>query len=304
MKRSSLGGSDSLDVYGREFRSMMEGVDEEEGGGGGGGGVGEKKRRLGVHQVKALEKYFDMENKLEPERKVKLAQEIGLQPRQVAIWFQNRRARWKTKQLERDYGVLKANYDSLKRSYETLQHDNQDLLEQIRELKGKMNGEDDGERKVTVTVKEEAVESFSGGGDKSKSTAAVSLDIETELNFGDNHFHGGGGGGNASIFAEFKDWSSDSDSASAILNDDNSPNAAAMSSSGAAFLTASDNPAQFSEIPKNILGDSYDDSQFVKIEEHNFFAAGEEPCTILLSEEQAPTFPWCSPDDWNWEDES
>nr|GME17709.1 homeobox-leucine zipper protein ATHB-6-like [Ipomoea batatas] len=302
MKRSSLGGSDSLDVYGWEFRSMMEGVDEEEAAAGGcGGGMGEKKRRLGVHQVKALEKYFDMENKLEPERKVKLAQELGLQPRQVAIWFQNRRARWKTKQLERDYGVLKANYDSLKRSYETLQHDNQDLLKQIRELKGKMNGED-GERKVTV--KEEAVESFSGGG-KSKPTAA---DNETELNFDDNHFHGGGGGGgNASIFAEFKDWSSDSDS-SAIMNEDNSPNAA-MSSSGAAaaaaaFFTASDNPAQFSEIPKNILGDSYDDSQFVKIEEHNFFAAGEEPCTILLSEEQAPTFPWICPDDWNWEDES
>nr|GMC64929.1 homeobox-leucine zipper protein ATHB-6-like [Ipomoea batatas] len=279
----------------------MEGVDEEESAGGGCGGMGEKKRRLGVHQVKALEKYFDLENKLEPERKVKLAQELGLQPRQVAIWFQNRRARWKTKQLERDYGVLKANYDSLKRSYETLQHDNQDLLKQIRELKGKMNGED-GERKVTVTVtvKEEAVESFSGGG-KSKLTAA---DNETELNFEDNHFHGGGGG-NASIFAEFKDWSSDSDS-SAILNEDNSPNAA-MSSSGAAaaaFFTASDNPAQFSEIPKNILGDSYDDSQFVKIEEHNFFAAGEEPCTILLSEEQAPTFPWICPDDWNWEDES
>nr|GMC94741.1 homeobox-leucine zipper protein ATHB-6-like [Ipomoea batatas] len=277
----------------------MEGVDEEEAAAGCGGGMGEKKRRLGVHQVKALEKYFDLENKLEPERKVKLAQELGLQPRQVAIWFQNRRARWKTKQLERDYGVLKANYDSLKRSYETLQHDNQDLLKQIRELKGKMNGED-GERKVTVTVKEEAVESFSGGG-KSKPTAG---DNETELNFDDNHFHGGGGG-NASIFAEFKDWSSDSDS-SAILNEDNSPNAA-MSSSGAAaaaFFTASDNPAQFSEIPKNILGDSYDDSQFVKIEEHNFFAAGEEPCTILLSEEQAPTFPWICPDDWNWEDES
>ncbi|KAK9130096.1 hypothetical protein Sjap_010583 [Stephania japonica] len=64
------------------------------------GHVSEKKRRLSIDQVKALEKNFEVENKLEPERKVKLAQELGLQPRQVAVWFQNRCARWKTKQLE------------------------------------------------------------------------------------------------------------------------------------------------------------------------------------------------------------
>ncbi|XP_038699749.1 homeobox-leucine zipper protein ATHB-5-like [Tripterygium wilfordii] len=76
--------------------------------------ISEKKRRLSVDQVKALEKNFEVENRLEPERKMKLAQELGLQLRQVAVWFQNRRALWKTKQLERDYGVLKANYEALK----------------------------------------------------------------------------------------------------------------------------------------------------------------------------------------------
>ena len=50
-----------------------------------------------MDQVKALEKNFEVENKLEPERKVKLALELGLQPGQVAVWFQNRRSRWKTK---------------------------------------------------------------------------------------------------------------------------------------------------------------------------------------------------------------
>ncbi|KAL5541601.1 hypothetical protein UlMin_009311 [Ulmus minor] len=65
-----------------------------------------KKRRLIANQVQFLEKTFELENKLEPERKLQLAKELGLQPRQVAIWFQNRRARFKTKQLEKDYGAV------------------------------------------------------------------------------------------------------------------------------------------------------------------------------------------------------
>lgn len=109
---------------------MLDGLDEE-GCVEESGHVAEKKRRLSVDQVKALEKNFEVENKLEPERKVKLAQELGLQPRQVAVWFQNRRARWKTKQLERDYGVLKGNYDSLKLNYDALQHDNEALLKEV-----------------------------------------------------------------------------------------------------------------------------------------------------------------------------
>jgi len=110
---------------------MLDGLDEEGCVEEAGGHVTEKKRRLSGDQVKALEKNFEVENKLEPERKVKLAQELGLQPRQVAVWFQNRRARWKTKQLERDYGVLKANYDSLKRNFDALQHDNDALLKEV-----------------------------------------------------------------------------------------------------------------------------------------------------------------------------
>ena len=93
--------------------------------------IGEKKKRLNLEQVKTLEKSFEMGNKLEPERKLQLAKALGLQPRQVAIWFQNRRARWKTKQLERDYGHLKANYDALKLSFDALQRDNEALVKQV-----------------------------------------------------------------------------------------------------------------------------------------------------------------------------
>lgn len=80
----------------------------------------EKKRRLTADQVRFLERSFEEENKLEPERKVQLAKDLGLQPRQVAIWFQNRRARWKTKQLEKDFEVLQSSYNSLTAEYETL----------------------------------------------------------------------------------------------------------------------------------------------------------------------------------------
>lgn len=89
--------------------------------------VGERKRRLNLEQVKALEKSFELGNKLEPERKMQLARALGLQPRQIAIWFQNRRARWKTKQLERDYDILKRQFDALKADNDSLKSQNNKL---------------------------------------------------------------------------------------------------------------------------------------------------------------------------------
>lgn len=93
--------------------------------------IGEKKKRLNLEQVKTLEKSFEMGNKLEPERKLQLAKALGLQPRQVAIWFQNRRARWKTKQLEKDYDVLKKKFDALKADNDALQAHNKKLQAEV-----------------------------------------------------------------------------------------------------------------------------------------------------------------------------
>ncbi|KAL5992156.1 Homeobox-leucine zipper protein ATHB-13 [Asimina triloba] len=99
--------------------------------------TGEKKRRLNMEQVKTLEKNFELGNKLEPERKMQLARALGLQPRQIAIWFQNRRARWKTKQLEKDYDQLKRQFEALKADNESLQAHNKKLQTEILALKSR-----------------------------------------------------------------------------------------------------------------------------------------------------------------------
>ena len=89
-------------------------------------------RRFSDEQVRSLESIFESETKLEPRKKTQLARELGLEPRQVAIWFQNRRARWKTKQMEQKYKTLKASYDDLASSYESLKNERESLLLQVR----------------------------------------------------------------------------------------------------------------------------------------------------------------------------
>lgn len=92
----------------------------------------EKKKRLSEDQVQFLERSFETENKLEPERRVQLAKELGLQPRQIAIWFQNRRARWKTRQLETDYETLHTSFKSLKTDHDNLMKENEMLKTEVK----------------------------------------------------------------------------------------------------------------------------------------------------------------------------
>lgn len=76
------------------------------------GDGGGKKKRLSEEQVEFLERSFSEERRLETGRKDRLATKLGVDAKQVAVWFQNRRARHKNKQMVEDYAKLKAAYDA------------------------------------------------------------------------------------------------------------------------------------------------------------------------------------------------
>jgi homeobox-leucine zipper protein len=135
--------------------------------------AGEKKRRLNMEQVRTLEKNFELGNKLEPERKMQLARALGLQPRQVAIWFQNRRARWKTKQLEKDYDTLKTQFDAIKAQNDALHSHNQKLQSQIMALKNR----EQTESTFNLNIKETEGCSSNRSSDENNSDVNIKLDI-------------------------------------------------------------------------------------------------------------------------------
>ncbi|KAG2680679.1 hypothetical protein I3843_11G110400 [Carya illinoinensis] len=102
-------------------------------------------RRFNDQQIKSLEVTFEAESRPEAQIKHQLANELGLRPRQVGIWFQNRRARLKTKQVERNCCILKASYDSLASKFESLQRENRELLlEKLKKQLGKEHGNEKG----------------------------------------------------------------------------------------------------------------------------------------------------------------
>ncbi|XP_022863439.1 homeobox-leucine zipper protein HAT3-like [Olea europaea var. sylvestris] len=93
-----------------------------------GGEAARKKLRLSKEQAAVLEETFKEHNTLSPKQKLALAKELNLRPRQVEVWFQNRRARTKLKQTEVDC-------DYLRRRCENLTEENRRLQKEVNELR-------------------------------------------------------------------------------------------------------------------------------------------------------------------------
>ncbi|WOH07226.1 hypothetical protein DCAR_0626655 [Daucus carota subsp. sativus] len=87
-----------------------------------------KKLRLTKDQSAFLEDSFKEHHTLNPKQKQALAKQLNLRPRQVEVWFQNRRARTKLKQTEVDC-------EYLKRCCETLTEENRRLQKELQELR-------------------------------------------------------------------------------------------------------------------------------------------------------------------------
>ncbi|KAG5412546.1 hypothetical protein IGI04_000113 [Brassica rapa subsp. trilocularis] len=92
------------------------------------GASARKKLRLTKQQSALLEDSFKVHSTLNPKQKQVLARQLNLRPRQVEVWFQNRRARTKLKQTEVDC-------EFLKKCCETLTDENRRLQKELQDLK-------------------------------------------------------------------------------------------------------------------------------------------------------------------------
>ncbi|KAI7730240.1 hypothetical protein M8C21_023077, partial [Ambrosia artemisiifolia] len=104
-------------------RASSRGISDDED-----GDNSRKKLRLSKDQSAVLEESFKEHNTLNPKQKLALAKRLGLRPRQVEVWFQNRRARTKLKQTEVDC-------EFLKRCCENLTEENRRLQKELQELR-------------------------------------------------------------------------------------------------------------------------------------------------------------------------
>ncbi|KAK4801897.1 hypothetical protein SAY86_000100 [Trapa natans] len=111
------------DLIADNERDSSRGISDEEDGDG-----SRKKLRLSKDQSAILEESFKEHNTLNTRQKLALAKQLGLRPRQVEVWFQNRRARTKLKQTEVDC-------EFLKRCCGNLTVENRRLQKEVQELR-------------------------------------------------------------------------------------------------------------------------------------------------------------------------
>jgi len=97
-----------------------------------------KKKRLTQDQVRQLEKCFTMNKKLEPDLKLQLSNQLGLPQRQVAVWFQNKRARFKTQSLEVQHCTLQSKLEAALSDKAKLEHQVQFLQDELKRARNQL----------------------------------------------------------------------------------------------------------------------------------------------------------------------
>ncbi|KAG6473334.1 homeobox-leucine zipper protein HOX19-like [Zingiber officinale] len=103
------------------FRSCGSDEDDDVGG-------ARKKLRLTKEQSALLENRFKEHSTINPRQKHALAEQLNLRPRQIEVWFQNRRARTKLKQMEVDC-------EFLKKCCQKLSDENRKLHKELQQIK-------------------------------------------------------------------------------------------------------------------------------------------------------------------------
>ncbi|XP_052204928.1 homeobox-leucine zipper protein HAT22-like [Diospyros lotus] len=121
VKRERELGSDEAEIERVSSRIVISDEDDD-------GANARKKLRLNKDQSAVLEESFKRHSTLNPRQKQELSRKLNLRPRQVEVWFQNRRARTKLKQTEVDCELLK-------KCCEKLRDENKRLQKEVQELK-------------------------------------------------------------------------------------------------------------------------------------------------------------------------
>ncbi|XP_057773108.1 homeobox-leucine zipper protein GLABRA 2 isoform X2 [Salvia miltiorrhiza] len=114
-ENSGAGKSRSDDDYELAAEGLMDDEDEDENDGGG----GKKRKRKKYHrhtprQIREMEALFKESPHPDEKQRLELSKQLGLHPRQVKFWFQNRRTQIKAIQERHENSLLKSEIDKLR----------------------------------------------------------------------------------------------------------------------------------------------------------------------------------------------